>query len=353
MRGDQWNLMRFVRGVHRRFVAVRALERAGACGGVASIFACAFASVALMQGRNAMWLVLPMLLGGAILGLIWGLMRRPTRFDAVLEADRQLDLADLLATAYAQRESDDPWQRTIVSIADARCAELSPATVIVHRYGGRAWGGIGLVAALGLTLALLSGVPQDSRARAVLRARVPVVSDANESAPRDLTPVTSSASGDHVPPRAESDVGMAGAAKSDDAAHTATPSNNLAQHRSDQSGTGEKPAQTSSTPSGDAVPRSVASGDGAHADTPSAAGGGASQTAAAAPSGVDVTALSGSTVSGDAATQAKPPPWSSPSWDADRAAAGAAMRDGRVPDAYRDVVSEYFRGGDTGGARGR
>ena len=37
------------------------------------------------------------------------------------------------------------------------------------------------------------------------------------------------------------------------------------------------------------------------------------------------------------------PPWSSPSWRADGEAAGEAVRSGRVPEAYRDVVTEYFR----------
>ncbi|MEA2707979.1 MAG: hypothetical protein QOF78_580, partial [Phycisphaerales bacterium] len=148
--------MRFVRRVHRRLIVVRALEYSGACAGIASIFACAFALAALWQGRDAMPLVLPTLAIGASAGLLLGFARRPTRFEAVIEADRQLNLSDLLATAYAQRDSDDPWHLIVVAIADQRCRALAPSTVVVHRYGGRAWGGIGLAAASGLTLALLS-----------------------------------------------------------------------------------------------------------------------------------------------------------------------------------------------------
>jgi hypothetical protein len=35
-------------------------------------------------------------------------------------------------------------------------------------------------------------------------------------------------------------------------------------------------------------------------------------------------------------------PWQSASWSADRAAAVEALRSGRVPDAYRDLVRAYF-----------
>src|SRR5687767_14080645 len=96
------NLMQFARRVHARLVVARALERSGTCVAVASVFACGFALVAMFQGRNAMPLVLPTLMLGAVVGFSWGLFRRPTRFYAVVEADRQLALADLLATAYAQ-----------------------------------------------------------------------------------------------------------------------------------------------------------------------------------------------------------------------------------------------------------
>jgi hypothetical protein len=35
-------------------------------------------------------------------------------------------------------------------------------------------------------------------------------------------------------------------------------------------------------------------------------------------------------------------PWTSDRWPADRAAALQAVQDGRVPDAYRDLVRDYF-----------
>jgi hypothetical protein len=360
MRGCDENLMRFVRRVHRRLVLVRAGERSGACVGVASIFACAFASVALIQRRDAMQLVLPMLAIGAIAGIIWGLIRRPTRFDAIIEADRQLNLSDLLATAYAQRNTDDPWQRAVVAVADARCRSLSPSDVIVYRYGGRAWGGIGLAAAMGLTLALLSGVPQDSRARAVASKSSPAAGQANADPADSATPSAIAS-----PPRAQDDanassrIGSRAAVASDadaaDPTQRSTSHNTLRSPGADytRAGAGDKPGQSTAA-SGDALPRPANATDhDAPANASAApAGGGAASDASHVADSRDQSG-GGKTSAADRASKEKSPPWSSPSWDADRAVAGDAMRAGRVPDAYRDVVSEYFRTRDRDGQRSR
>src|SRR5688572_28110842 len=228
MRSENDNLVRFVRRVHRRFILVRAAERAGACLGVASGFACLFAALALFQGRDAMQLVLPTLAAGALVGIIWGFSRRPSAFDAVVEADRQLQLADLLASAYAQRHGADPWQRAVVALADERCRSLSPAAVMVHRYGGRAWGGIGLSAALGLTLALLSGVPQDSRARPADVRRASTATEAAEESPEMQAMAAGSSAASPSPQSAagaaESRAGMAADANAADAADASAAS---------------------------------------------------------------------------------------------------------------------------------
>ena len=348
--------MRFVRRVHRRLVLVRAGERSGACVGVASIFACAFASVALIQGRDAMQLVLPTLGIGAIVGVIWGLARRPSRFEAIVEADRQLNRSDLLATAYAQRDSDDPWQRAVVAIADARCRALAPSQVIVHRYGGRAWGGIGLAAAMGLTLALLSGVPQDSRARAVAKAPAAGGQVSAEAAdPATVaTAASSPRSSDEINSASRSDSRAAVGSDSNDSgsAQPSTSDNTLARTNDDaraRAGAGDKAGQSTAA-SGDALPRPANHGDDNSADaTATPAGGGAAADARydEANTRPDTGGGGGGkTLSGRVGANQQSPPWSSSSWDAARAAAGEAMRTGRVPDSYRDVVSEYFRAGD-------
>lgn len=338
--------MRFVRRVHRRLVVVRALERGGACVGVASIFACVFASVALAQGRDAMPLVLPTLLLGAAVGVLWGFSRRPTRFEAVVEADRQLALDDLLATAYAQRGGGDPWQLAVVAIADARCRTLSADAVIVHRYGGRAWGGIGLAAATGLTLALLSGVPQPSRARpadadhanvATAEAR-PVQPD--HQAHRSSPPNAARA---HASPESRGGRrGLSPAAHGADATRGRASDHPFAPAADDAGDGGERAGQTAIR--GDGLPRPLTRGSDASDDAAATAGGGAAGAESPAAVSADWRITSGRSASpGSARPNRATPPWSLPSWDADRAAAGDAVRAGRVPDAYRDVVSEYFQ----------
>jgi hypothetical protein len=110
-----------------------------------------------------------------------------------------------------------------------------------------------------------------------------------------------------------------------------------------ESGDGTKPGQT--VASGDAVPRSVAGGRESIADSTATAGGGRAAERSA-PSDAGSSSAAG-TNSSDARTTQTPPPWTTSSWRADRGAAGEAMKSGRVPDAYRDIVREYFRDGDT------
>jgi hypothetical protein len=107
-----------------------------------------------------------MLCLGILAGSIWGLMRFPTTFAAASEADRQLGLSDLLGTILLAGPSDDPWHRAIAAMAEERCSRLHPRDLIVAKLGFRAWSGVGLSAALLMTLSLLSAHPSDLRADA-------------------------------------------------------------------------------------------------------------------------------------------------------------------------------------------
>ena len=80
MRDD--SLMRFTRRVHRRLVMVRAVERSGVCAGVASIFACLFAGIALVQGRAP--LLLEVKVGDDIWRWIPALRRSLKAYDGAL-----------------------------------------------------------------------------------------------------------------------------------------------------------------------------------------------------------------------------------------------------------------------------
>ncbi len=167
MRTPASDLERFVRTLHRRLVVVRAAEAAG-LGALAGCGAAVLLIPLLVwRGQPPMLPAAAMVLLGAAGGLMWSLSRRPSRLDAAMEADRQLDLADLLGTAISAgggRTSNDPWQRTVVALAEARCRRHKPSEVLLNRFGARAWGGIGLAAALVFTLAALPGFPSGAGA---------------------------------------------------------------------------------------------------------------------------------------------------------------------------------------------
>src|SRR5688572_16399173 len=113
---------------------VRALESAGAGVAVASFFALLLAISLLWLGRDALEMCVITLAGGAITGAAVSFLRRPTLLHAAAEADGQMDLADLLATAWSRRDDVDPWQRAVVAMADERCQALSPSAVVLARF---------------------------------------------------------------------------------------------------------------------------------------------------------------------------------------------------------------------------
>src|ERR1700722_9529269 len=99
MRSPGPRFLRFVNSVHRRYVMWRLLERT-ALGLVAgSMAGLGLLPLALWADRPAFPFVSGTLCFGAGIGLLWGILRRPTRLDSAMEADRQLDLKDLLGTA--------------------------------------------------------------------------------------------------------------------------------------------------------------------------------------------------------------------------------------------------------------
>src|SRR5688500_16527219 len=154
-------LERFTKRLHRRYVLLRTLERVAICVLAACLAASALIPVLLWRGQSAWTLTVAAMGAGVLAGLVWALKDPPSDVDAATEADRQLGLADLLATALAVRDSadSDPWAGAVLATADVRCGTLSPSTVVLHRLGGRAWAGVGLAASLVITLASLSGSP--------------------------------------------------------------------------------------------------------------------------------------------------------------------------------------------------
>jgi hypothetical protein len=266
-----------------------------------------------------------------------------------MEADRQLDLADLLSTAAAVGRADnlDPWARTVIAMADDHCRRHTPSQVLLNRLGARAWGGIGLAAALALTLAALSSAPGDLRAGTSRGA----TTGRGETSPGSSEPLASGSIRHtaHAPmpsPQEDRAVGSSNpstATRPDDASESSnpSPSSNTRASASSQAGRGDGVGRAP----GDgrtqdaAAPSAMPPGstrDQNPSGTPSAGGGAASRPSS------DGAPTAGSTTGGTPARAAKVPPWQSSSWPADARRAREAIDAGRIPDAYRDLVRDYF-----------
>jgi hypothetical protein len=348
----------FLGAVHQRWVIVRGLERVGLCVLTACAVGAVLVPILMWRGRPALPVALVVLGLGAACGLVLAVARRPSRFDAAAEADRQLDLADLLTTALAAGAGTsgaaDLWAGAVLAMADARCRALSPNDVVLHRLGVRAWGGIGVATGLVLTLGLMSTTPADTRADRAARpdpARrdAAVAVDPSRDAPQHWTvsrPDAAPAGADPAGERPFRDPGPADPA-SDDPGAGAPDGGGETTVASDPSGQG---GGASRTPNGDTGPAArppgsadaVADRDPSH-DAGRASAGGAGRASSGAPDGP-----AGSTAGADGSAPAVPP-WSAPAWPADRAAAAEALRAGRVPDAYHDLVRDYFAADDAPG----
>lgn len=165
MPSSRSQLERFVTALHRRHVFVWMAERAGMGIAAGGAFAVLLVVIALIFGRPAIGAVGASLVGGAVAGLVWGWITRPGVLRTVMEADRQLRLADLLSTAWAVRGSaGEPWRATVTHLADAACRAARPSEVLLRRWGARAWGAISLSTALLLVIAVLVERPSEGLA---------------------------------------------------------------------------------------------------------------------------------------------------------------------------------------------
>ncbi len=142
------------------------IEGAGIGAGVASVLGAVLVGVMMIERKGAWELAVGVPVLGMVVGLVWGLIKRPTELGVAAEADRQLHLDDLLGTALLVLRGDtsDGWSQNVVALADSACARLSPGTLLMNRLGARTWGGIGVSAALLMTLGVMSLLPSRSEA---------------------------------------------------------------------------------------------------------------------------------------------------------------------------------------------
>ena len=341
MRHEATSLSRFVRRVHLRLVLLRAAE----CAGVGILCAAGVSLLVLpllvIRNRAPLPVVLILLAIGALIGITWISLRRPRVLDAAVEADRQLGLADLLATAWltarAGAAHEDPFAKAVLAHAELRAATLSASSVVLNRLGGRAWTGVGLAAALSITLALLAANPLASQAESqrqakqnTATARLP--SDASQLSARAAdgvraTPIapdfTDPEEGGFNPARNTTQV-TSDAKSSADASQTADPSGSGGGAGTSRSNPTTPLPDTASAARNVATEGSKSSGGGATTSSPL--------------SGNDSSATS----SGGNTAKPTAPPWTTGAWPAARSAADNAVRSGVVPARYHDLVRSYF-----------
>lgn len=164
MMGSSDNLDAFLRAVHRRAAMWRVVESTGIGLAIGAAAGAALVGVMLLQQSDGRALAAGALAVGALAGLIRGVARWPSLLEAAGEADRQLNLHDLLGTALAMRSSTDEWAQLVVVQADRRARQLRPRDVLLQRFGVRVWGSIGIATAMVGVLASLSAQPSGALA---------------------------------------------------------------------------------------------------------------------------------------------------------------------------------------------
>ncbi len=336
------HLHRFIQRVHRRLLLLRILEGLGLGMLTASILGLGAMPLLAWRGQSPMPLLMWLLPAGGLVGMTWSMLRQPRTTAVAALADRQLDLADLLSTAWMMRKrTDDPFVDAVLACANDRCQTLAPSSVMLRRLGSRSWGGIGLATSLVLILGLLIGEPSESsayggqvdselRPRAANDSRrVPPGHDVNLTAGRAghsqvIAADQPGADDRNLDPGARSMAGEGGTGRADVTDIVANPQGaGGGSARSPNAGDVDplRPGPTEAGRTGDGQ---EGGGTGAAARNPSSRGGNTGQSAGGGDRGI--------------ATE----PWRGDGWHAAVESAGAAMRDGRIPSRYHQMVREYF-----------
>jgi hypothetical protein len=328
-----------LREIHRRWMWIRAFERVAMCLLIACGVALGLSIILISRGESALSLTLVCLAGGLLLGAGVGWIVRPNLFDTAVEVDRQLHLADLLATALSieKRQTvsadsfDQQWSTTILAMAEARCASIENESLVLRRLGAGAWGGVGLFAALVLTIGFLSANPLIPQAMGFS----PDASVASESQKSKLA----GSSDRVVDPKdnadAESSEHSRMGMKTESASPGESEGRSLSENFSsahDRGGDGSARTNEASTNKQDLAGASEAGSSQAGV----LANGGGRGSEMGRPGNDSSSGAAGASVSHVAAA------WKSDGWPAARERAEDEVRGGQVPDAYRDLVRDYF-----------
>lgn len=332
------DFLRFVRAVHWRMGVMRAVEGMGlgVLGG--AVLGLCVMGVTLWRGQMAGGAGLGVMAAAGVIGAIWGTMRRPDMLRAAMQADRQLELKDLLSTALTARDSADPWATTVVALADHCCQSLQPRQVVLNRLGARAWGGIAMTVLLCVSMALLApsaapSLASDSAVAFVSPDELDRMADDQgrlgemRRAPqrqRSAEPDRPSGITAGVDDPAQGEQ-HGDAVDSDHHAEVANP---------EGAGGGEGRTQTTHEPDRLTIRPSDLSNASPDGDASSAGGGvmGDGMTGAQPPAGLHTSTAAPAPVA----------PWESDQWNSSRNEALDDIERNQVPGEYRELVREYF-----------
>lgn len=336
----------FVRRVHWRYVMLHLVERAG----LGTLFGCAAAlplvGILLWRGMPAVAVSLMALAIGMAAGLLWGVLTRPSRIAAAMEADRQFGWADLLSSAILVQSKaiDDPWAAAVRVAADTRCRGVSPSGVLLHRLGARAWGGIGLATALVLALGMIPTFAEPTRAGGRQNAGAnPLAALAGETQSANVgsgtVPRRSAVQQEPEDPNSSRMNGIEPPPQRVEKAHSDGNVGNLQRATATDSsgrGTGASQSNTENPPS------RLADVSGTGAKDISDRGKVASGAGQASAQGAAKGEAAGQSAGASNQARQPVPPWQSSQWAGDSQRANEAVENGRIPDSYRDVIRGYF-----------
>lgn len=335
-------LGRFIRRVHRRLVCLRTLEAGGVGIAVAALSAIPILLLNANRDFGASPPIAPLLGLGVLGGGLWAILRHRQLIQTAAEIDRQLGLADLLSTAWAIRKrttTAHDLSAAVLAIAEKRCSRLRLSDVTLARFGRRAWGAIGLLCILCLFVGIFTRNPLEPNAV-------------------KQTTITQHGNGDHR--MAGPNIGrFQGMRQNSPTAVNADhpggndagfdPSRNTTTLTETTERTGGAPASANPQGTGAGAGRSnnTERVDPLTAGGANASDGGLGQTPAAGSGAPTADATAGKGQTGTAAGNAPTntpttPPWKMIGWAQAAERAEAAIRSGRVPAEYQDILQIYF-----------
>jgi hypothetical protein len=317
-------------------VCVRIAESAGISLALASAAGLMLIPIFWWRGDDA-WAAIECLWAlGFVIGVLWGISRRPSRMEAAVEADHQLDLHDLLGTILrTDKTLDLVWRESLAAFAEDRCRGLRASSVIVNRIGLRGWAGVGILGLLVTSVGMLTGRPSEATAA----QRGPVVRWESFGVERPNENSIGFAKAVNRPP------GPGGA---DDLGHRMAMGLNAESDHETGAGVDSSSKVGASTGSGAGRATTAARAVGNTLGRPVALNAKPSRIgeAAAGAGPADMNAnLPGENHSkfANSASGKETTPWAATGGAEDCAAAESAIESGQVPDGDVDLVRDYFR----------